>query len=76
MNNIGKGIKKITMKTLLLHNGWWSHYHPNCWFKTSEDTQYLNSEGVMVGFRPEEEGITLKEAYKIEKGRRVDEMVG
>ena len=53
---MGKGIQKITMKTQLLFNGWWAHYHPDCWFKDSEDTQYLE-KGVLVGFRPEEEGL-------------------
>ena len=61
---LGPNIRKINMKTKLLFNGWWGHYHPNCWFKSSEDTQYLNEEGVLVGFRPEEEGLTLEEAYK------------
>jgi len=54
---VNKGIKKITMKTQLLFNGWWAHYHPNCWFKSSEDTQYLNGE----------EGITMEEAYNKSK---------
>ena len=54
------------MKTQLLFNGWWAHYHPNCWFKSSEDTQYLEN-GVLVGFRPEEEGLTMKEAYEKSK---------
>ena len=63
---MGKGIQKITMKTQLLFNGWWAHYHPDCWFKTSEDTQYLE-KGILVGFRPEEEGLTMKEAYERSK---------
>ena len=54
------------MKTQLLFNGWWAHYHPDCWFKSSEDTQYLKN-GVLVGFRPEEEGLTMKEAYERSK---------
>ena len=54
------------MKTQLLFNGWWAHYHPDCWFKNSEDTQYLEN-GVLVGFRPEEEGLTMKEAYERSK---------
>ena len=44
---LGKGIRKINMKTQLLFNGWWAHYHPDCWFKDSEDTQYLE-KGVLV----------------------------
>ena len=63
---LGKGIRKITMKTQLLFNGWWAHYHPDCWFKNSEDTQYLEN-GVLVGFRPEEDGLTMKEAYERSK---------
>lgn len=63
---LGKGIRKINMKTQLLFNGWWAHYHPDCWFKDSEDTQYLEN-GVFVGFRPEEEGLTMKEAYERSK---------
>ena len=63
---LGKGIRKINMKTQLLFNGWWAHYHPDCWFKNSEDTQYLKN-GVLVGFRPEEEGLTMKEAYERSK---------
>ena len=54
------------MKPQLLFNGWWAHYHPNCWFKSSEDTQYLEN-GVLVDFRPEEEGLTMKEAYERSK---------
>ena len=63
---IGEGVEKITMKTQLLFNGWWAHYHPDCWFKSSEDTQYLEN-GVLVGFRPEEEGLTMEEAYERSK---------
>ena len=63
---LGKGIQKINMKTQLLFNGWWAHYHPNCWFKESEDTQYLE-KGRLIGFRPEEEGLTMKEAYERSK---------
>tara|TARA_R110002012_G_scaffold233744_1_gene407093 strand:- start:165 stop:365 length:201 start_codon:yes stop_codon:yes gene_type:complete len=63
---LGKGIRKINMKTQLLFNGWWAHYHPDCWFKNTEDTQYLEN-GVLVGFRPEKEGLTMKEAYERSK---------
>ena len=63
---LGKGIRKINMKTQLLFNGWWAHYHPDSWFKTSEDTQYL-AKGILVGFRPEEEGLTMKEASERSK---------
>jgi hypothetical protein len=48
----------------LLENGWWCHYNPNCWFEIEKDTQYLNNEGQLVGFRPIEEGITLEKAFK------------
>jgi len=48
----------------LKENGWWALYHEDCWFNSSEDTQHIDSEGKMVGFRPKEEGITLEEAYK------------
>ena len=63
---LGRGIRRINMKTQLLFNGWWAHYHPDCWFKDSEDTQHLEN-GVLVGFRPEEEGLTMKEAYERSK---------
>ena len=49
----------------LLENGWWACYHQDCWFEESKDTQYVGNKGIMVGFRPEGEGITLEEAYKI-----------
>ena len=58
------------MKTQLLFNGWWAHYTPNCWFKNSEDPQNLNEEGVMVGFRPKEEGLTMEEAYEKSKNEK------
>ena len=58
------------MKTQLLFNGWWAHYYQNCWFKSSEDSQYFNVEGVMVGFRPKEEGLTMEEAYEKSKNEK------
>ena len=47
----------------LLHNGWWAHYHEDCWFESSLDKPYTK-DGQIVGFRPESEGLTLEEAYK------------
>lgn len=51
----------------LKENGWWSHYHENCWFEKSKDNTYVNDEGKIVGFRPESDGISLEEAYKKQK---------
>lgn len=47
----------------LLENGWWAHYHDDCWFESSKDEYYVK-DGIVVGFRPENEGITLEEAFK------------
>ena len=54
----------INKKQHLLENGWWSHYHPNCWFESSKDKLWVNDKGKIVGFRPKSEGITLEKAYK------------
>jgi len=48
----------------LLENGWWCHYHSDCWFEKSKDNTWVEN-GNIVGFRPEEEGTTLEEAYKL-----------
>ena len=46
-------IMEIDKRQYLKENGWWAHYHDDCWF-----------DGKLVGFRPESEGITLEEAYE------------
>ena len=57
------------MKTQLLFNGWGAHYHPDCWFDTSKDNLYVDSNGTIRGFQSEEDGITMKEAYEKSKER-------
>jgi hypothetical protein len=47
---------------ILKNNGWWAHYHNECWFESSKDELYVE-DGVIVGFRPESEGLTLGEAF-------------
>jgi hypothetical protein len=64
---LGKGIRKIIMKTQLLFNGWGAHYHPDCWFDSSKDDLSVNDKGVIVGFQPEEYGLTMKKAYERSK---------
>ena len=64
---LGKGIQKIIMKTQLLFNGWGAHYHPDCWFDSSKDDLSVNNKGMIVGFQPEEYGLTMKEAYERSK---------
>jgi len=59
-------MNEVEKATYLKENGWWAHYHPNCWFKSSKDELWVNDEGDIVGFRPESEGITLEEAFNIE----------
>ena len=54
----------INKRKYLKENGWWSHYHPNCWFEKSKDKLWVNVKGEIDGFRPKSEGITLEEAYK------------
>ena len=48
----------------LLENGWWWRTHDECWYESSRDELYVNKDGVIDGFRPESEGISLEEAYK------------
>ena len=48
----------------LLENGWWWRTHEECWYESSKDELYVNKDGVIDGFRPESEGISLEEAYK------------
>ena len=62
-------IMEINKRQYLLENGWWAHYHDDCWFDGELDELDVNSDGLIVGFRPEEEGITLEEAYAYQKGR-------
>jgi len=64
---LGKGIQKIIMKTQLLFNGWGAHYHPNCWFDSSKDDLSVDSKGMIIGFQPEEYGLTMEEAYERSK---------
>ena len=54
---------EINKRKYLLENGWWAQYHDNCWFESSKDVFWVNSDGEVVGFRPESEGITLEEAF-------------
>ena len=49
--------------TYLKMNGWWAHYHMDCWFDGKLDKLSVNENGIIIGFRPESEGITLEEAY-------------
>ena len=49
--------------TYLKMNGWWSHYHMDCWFDGSLDKLSVDGDGLIIGFRPEDEGLTLEEAY-------------
>ena len=44
-------------------NGWWSHYHMDCWFDGRLDKLDVDQDGLIIGFRPEDEGLTLEEAY-------------
>jgi len=64
-----EGINKIIMKTQLLFNGWSAHYNPDCWFDNSKDDLYVDNKGTIKGFQPEEEGVTMKEAYERSKKR-------
>ena len=56
--------------TYLKMHGWWAHYHMDCWFDGELDELDVDSDGMIIGFRPEEEGITLEEAYEYQKGRQ------
>ncbi len=58
-------IMVINKRQYLLENGWWAHYHDDCWFDGELDELDVDEKGFMVGFRPESEGITLEEAFKI-----------
>tara|TARA_R110001599_G_scaffold1320_1_gene6547 strand:- start:669 stop:857 length:189 start_codon:yes stop_codon:yes gene_type:complete len=48
----------------LLENGFYWRNHDECWYESSKDELYVNEDGLIVGFRPESEGISLEEAYK------------
>ena len=48
----------------LLENGFYWRHNPECWYESSKDELYVNKDGLIVGFRPESEGISLEEAYK------------
>ena len=62
--NLHSSTLEINKKQYLLENGWWSHYHENCWFEKAKDELYVDEKGFIVGFRPESEGITLEKAYE------------
>jgi|TARA_B100001094_G_C17661759_1_gene544577 hypothetical protein len=50
----------------LLENGWWSHYHEDCWFESSKDDLYVEEgTGDVKGFKPMGEGVKLEDAFKI-----------
>ena len=49
--------------TYLKMNGWWAHYPMACWFDGKLDKLSVDENGIIIGFRPESEGITLEEAY-------------
>lgn len=51
-------------RQLLLENGWGEHYRWGLWFDHSKDNLDVDESGVIVGFQPEEDGITFKEAFK------------
>lgn len=61
--NLYSSIVEIDKRQYLLENDWWCHYHDDCWFEKSKDKLFVKN-GVMVGFRPENEGITLEKAYE------------
>tara|TARA_R110001592_G_scaffold161498_1_gene394134 strand:+ start:1326 stop:1505 length:180 start_codon:yes stop_codon:yes gene_type:complete len=54
---------EVNKRKYLLENGWWAHYHDNCWFESSKDELYVKL-GRIVGFKPQSEGITLEKAYE------------
>ena len=57
-------LTRTEKETYLKMNGWWSHYHRDCWFESSKDKLSVEEgTGIMIGFRDESEGITLDEAY-------------
>ena len=56
-------LTRTEKETYLLMNGWWAHYHRDCWFDGELDELDVNGDGLMIGFRDESEGITLDEAY-------------
>ena len=56
-------LTRTEKETYLLMNGWWAHYHMDCWFDGELDELDVNGDGLMIGFRDESEGITLDEAY-------------
>lgn len=57
-------LTRAEKKQYLLENGWWAHYHDDCWFEKSKDELDVDERGFIVGFRPENEGITLEKAYE------------
>ena len=56
-------LTKTEKTTYLKMNGWWSHYHMNCWFDGSLDKLKVDGDGLIIGFRPESEGLTLEDAF-------------
>ena len=61
--NLYPSIMEVNKRQYLLENGWWAQYHDDCWFESSKDEFYVK-DGIVVGFRPASEGITLEEAYE------------
>ncbi len=57
-------LSRFYKRQYLLENGWWAHYHDDCWFDGKLDKLDVDEKGSMVGFRPENEGITLEKAYE------------
>ena len=53
-------------KQFLKKNGWWCHYHEDCWFESSKDNLYVEKDtGLMKGFRPISGGLKLEKAFKV-----------
>ena len=62
--NLYSNIMEVNKIQYLKENGWWAHYHDNCWFNGKLDELDVDDKGFVVGFKPESEGITLEEAYE------------
>ena len=69
-------LTRTEKSTYLKMNGWWSHYHEDCWFESSKDNLYVEEgTGIMKGFRPESEGITLNKAYNNQKDMNIEKKI-
>ena len=62
-------LTRTEKETYLLTNGWWANYHRDCWFDGRLDELDVDENGIIIGFRPESEGLTLEDAYANQKGR-------